>query len=208
MRDSRLPKKAYSMLCKIDDRGKRTWVSDIRYFLFQCGFGEAWYNQGVGNTKLFLRELKVRLIDCRWQNWNEHVHESSRFNMYLILSNPTRCIPKYLEMDLDRYLVILMTKFRFGISNLLVHYYRYRPRNTTSLLCPLCKTEEDNEVHLVLCCNSLNKLRNELIPQKYFRAPNNYQLNLLFNSQNNVVIRNLCVFLHKAFKVRNIDQPT
>jgi hypothetical protein len=205
MNFNRLPRKAYLMLCNIDNRGKQNWVTEVRSFLCQFGFGEVWYNQGVGNIKAFLKELKVRLIDCRWQNWSEHVHESYRFGMYLTLSSSTHDIPKYLDLNLDKYLTILMTKFRFGISDLLVHYYRYRQLNDNRLLCPLCKVGRDDEMHLVFYCPCLATIRAQFIPQKYYSIglPSDLQLSLLFNSQNPVLIRKLCLFLHQAFKMRS-----
>ena len=34
------------------------------------GFGVAWEMQGVGDVKLFLKELKQRLTDCFRQDWH------------------------------------------------------------------------------------------------------------------------------------------
>ena len=202
MQDYRLPKKAYLMLCRIDDKGKQTWVSNVRCFLFQLGFGEVWYNQGVGNTKIFLRELKLRLIDCRWQDWSSHVHGSERFNMYISICNFAQCIPLYLEMDLDKYLTFNMTKIRFGISDLKVHYYRYRNHCAVSMLCPLCRIEDDTECHFILRCPSLNVLRKSLIPSEYCKMPYDIHLIQLLSSKNPIVIRKLCIFVCKGFRLR------
>ena len=68
MEQHRLPKRAYNTLYRLDQRGKETWVTKVRLCLLQNGFGYAWINQGVGNMKLFLKTVKNRLVDCRWQN--------------------------------------------------------------------------------------------------------------------------------------------
>jgi hypothetical protein len=57
MEEDRLPKKAYFMLRKLDDRGKVNWVTNVRLCLYQYGFGFVWVNQGVGGVKEFLNVL-------------------------------------------------------------------------------------------------------------------------------------------------------
>ena len=41
--------------------------------LFQYGFGFVWMNPGVGRVNEFIRAFRERLIDCRWQDWEDHV---------------------------------------------------------------------------------------------------------------------------------------
>ena len=82
--DNRIPKKAYKLIFKIDESGKRNWVSNVKQCLFSFGFGYVWLNQGVGDKKSFLKLFRQRLVDCRWQNWIEHIQTSSRFNTYLL----------------------------------------------------------------------------------------------------------------------------
>jgi hypothetical protein len=204
MENVRIPRKAYLMLLGLDEKGKQNWVSSVRLFLMQNGFGEVWYNQGVGNVKHFLSVLKERLIDCRWQNWHEHVTESSRFRVYMLLSNTSLEIPKYLKMNLNKHLIFTMTRFKFGISNLLVHYYRYRDHSPHLLLCPLCAASKDDELHFILCCPILEPIRKDCIPAKYYREPCLFKLSLLFNCNNDNTMRNLCYYISKAFKVREI----
>jgi len=59
--------------------GKETWATKVRLCLFQNGFGYAWLNQGVGNYRIFLKTLKERLIDTRWQHVNKQLSNSERF---------------------------------------------------------------------------------------------------------------------------------
>ena len=76
MQNDRLPKKAYLMMYDYDLKGKTAfnWITKVRMFLSQNGFGYVWANQGVGDVKGFLHALKERLIDCRWQNCDKHVN--------------------------------------------------------------------------------------------------------------------------------------
>jgi hypothetical protein len=203
MEESRIPRKAYVMLYNLDERGKKNWASRIRQCLFQFGFGFVWINQGVGGVKEFLRVFKERMIDCRWQNWHEHVQDSNRFSMYRLFST-SHSVQTYLLISVDRHLKCVMTRFRFGVTDLAVHFYRYRNHTHRDLLCPLCKEAEENEVHFVLCCPFLNELRKEFIPLKYFRTPSVFRLAMLVSSKSEDVVKKLSIFLYKAFKIREV----
>ena len=203
MTNARLPKKAYNMLCILDDRGKSNWVSKVRVKLQELGFGFVWLQQGVGDVNGFIRTLRNRLIECRWQDWSSHVHESSRFDFYRSFGS-LHCLPTYLTLDIDRHLMRITTKFRFGVSDLFNHQYRYRVNNECDMICPLCKEAEENEVHFVFCCSALRDLRLKLIPPKFYSYPSLFRLSLLLASQNETVVKQLAIYLYKSFKLRSI----
>jgi hypothetical protein len=79
MDSQRLPFKAYRMLLELDNRGKSNWVTNVRMKLFDYGFGFVWVNQGVDDVNTFVRIFRERLIECRWQDWNDHIQSSERF---------------------------------------------------------------------------------------------------------------------------------
>ena len=64
MNSNRLPRRAYNMLIKLDERDKNTWATEIRLLLYTHGFGFVWENQGVQSIVGFLKEFKQRLVDC------------------------------------------------------------------------------------------------------------------------------------------------
>jgi hypothetical protein len=198
----RLPKKAYKMLLIYDEKGKTNWVTNIRVRLSQYGFGHVWVNQGVGNMKEFIRVFRERLIDCRWQNWNSHVTQSDRFTWYRML-NSSHSIPLYLLLDIDRHMKRMMTMFRFGISDIFVHSFRYKQYNLNNLICPLCKIEVENETHFIFTCKYYEKIRQQYIPQRFLRNPCLHRLNMLLSCRNENVIRNLVIYLYRAFRYRN-----
>ena len=203
MDNSRLPRKAYDSLYALDSRGKETWVTNIRLCLTQNGFGYAWLNQGVGNAKKFLSELKGRLIDSKWQNLNAHINESDRFYFYSLITTEEKCLPSHLAIDLNRHLKCTLTKFRFGISSINVHYFRYRHHNQRDLMCPYCKTVEENEFHLLMCCPLYDALRKQFLKEKYYRFPNVNKLRILLCSKNDKIIGDVCRFLYAALKTRD-----
>ena len=204
MEDTRLPKKAYIMLRNLDARGKTTWVTNVRLCLYRYGFGYVWLHQGVGGVKEFLCTFKQRMIDCRWQNWSEHVNESNRFCMYRLFCGSLQNFPSYLNLDMDSHLKFIMTKFRFGVSDLTVHHYRYRHYTPRDLICPMCNNGEENEVHFMFCCPFYKELREKFIASKFYEYPSALRLSILMSSTNHDTVRNVCVYLYKAFKQREI----
>ena len=152
MENHRLPKRAYNTLYNLDARGKQTWATKVRLCLMQNGFGYAWFNQGVGNANLFLKIIKQRLIDCRWQNVKEHINNSDRFRFYSLICEKENTLPTYLETNVERHLKRIMTKLCFGVTEISTHFYRYRPHSETQLLCPYCKSvkEDGSSLHFIL----------------------------------------------------------
>jgi hypothetical protein len=204
MDESRLPKKAYKMLYSLDSRGKVNWVTKVKNKLYEVGMGYAWLSQGAGDINSFLRLLRTRLIDCRWQDWYAHIQESDRFDMYRQF-NSLHCIPTYLSMKMDRHLKFIMTRFRFGLSDIYVHHYRYRQYTESDLLCPLCKYARESDVHFVFCCPALGSLRDRLIPLKYHRLPSLFRFVLLMSSTQENVVKQFALYLYKAFQLRSVS---
>ena len=90
-------------------------------------------------------------IVCRWQEWHSHVETSDRFNVCMTFCT----IPDtktYLKMNIDKPLKFIMTRFRLGISDIVVHYYSYKRHTDKDLICPLCRVVQETELHFVLSC--------------------------------------------------------
>ena len=205
MDDSRLPKKAYHMLHHMDERRKKNWVTNVRELLTRHGFGVVWYQQNVGNDMSFLKLLKQRLIDTRMQTLDGHLNESERFGFYVnISSHDFFTLPKYISLDINRQLKVIMTRFRFGVSDINVHRLRYKNYNPAQLLCNYCKNIEENELHFILCCPLYSDIRQKYIPLKYHREPNLFRLTILLNNNQDQIVEDLCRFVYHAFKIRSI----
>ena len=199
----RLPRRAYNMLYDLDVKGKKNWVSDVRCCLFENGFGDVWLNQGVGNVSLFIKIFRQRLTDCNWQRWHEHIYNSDRFTFYRTVC-ATHDVKRYIVLNMEKHMKFITTRFRLGVSELAVHYYRYRKVDGSKLICPLCSKSKEDELHFVLCCTALDEIRKRFIPAKYFRYPSAFKLCLLMSSTRERDVRNLTLFLYKAFKYRSI----
>ena len=102
-------------------------------------------------------------------------------------------------LNLNRYMRCTLTRFRFGVSDIKVHRSRFKFYNVDELKCPLCLSAVENEVPFVLCCPALEDLRYEFTESKYFNNPCEFRLALLLASQNERALKNLALFLYKAF---------
>ena len=58
MHEWRYPKQCYLMLKSLDEIGRVTWASRIKNLLFQYGYGIVWISQNIGDSNLFLKQLK------------------------------------------------------------------------------------------------------------------------------------------------------
>ena len=201
MEEHRLPYKAYKMLFQLDSMGKRNWATKIKMKLYENGFGYVWLNQGVENVNGFISIFRQRLIDSRWQNWNSHIQDSKRFDLYRLF-NPFHHIPLYISMNISKHLRHVLTKFRFGISNISSHHNRYLSNTNNDNICPLCKLTDENEIHFVLDCPALKNVRNQYIPLKFSRHPCLFKLILLMSATNENVVRTFAMYLRKAFDMR------
>ena len=67
MSDQRYPKQCYKMLRQLDEAGRHTWVSNIKYLLFQYGFGYVWLHGEVGDINQFISVFVQRLKYCSRQ---------------------------------------------------------------------------------------------------------------------------------------------
>ena len=47
------------------------------------------------------------------------------------------------------HLKFIMTRFRLGISDIFVHYYRHKRHIDNDLICPLCRVAQETELHFV-----------------------------------------------------------
>ena len=82
----------------------------------------------MGCLNAFIREFRQRLIDMRWQAWNDHVNTSDRFSIYRQFKT-IACVEPYIMLNLNRYIRYTLTRFRFGVSDIKVHKSRFKLYN-------------------------------------------------------------------------------
>ena len=98
-------------------------------------------------------------------------------------------------LNLNRYIRYALTRFRVEVSDIKVHRSRFKLHIADEFKCPLCLSAVDNEVHFVLCCPAFDDLYN----------PCEFRLALLLATQNERALKNLVLFVYKAFSRRNVQ---
>ena len=109
-------------------------------------------------------------------------------------------------LTVDKYRKAL-TRLRVSSHILLIETGRWNkpstiPRNER--LCPFCEVLED-EYHFVLECQLFNNLRKNYVPKFYRVNPSMHKFIELWSSGNSEVIKNMSVYVYKAFECRSSD---
>ena len=98
-----------------------------------------------------------------------------------------------------------MTKLSVSSHRLSIESGRWSKPNPIPLSkrnCLFCNLLED-EYHFVLEYNLYNTLRKLYIPKYYRTRPNILKMYELINAGNSKVLKNLSIFINKAFELRN-----
>ena len=74
-----------------------SWANSVKQLLCSTGFGEVWYNQGVGNENAFISVFKCQMFDIFKQNWKARLNEMSKSRFYKI-SKPHFTTSNYLDI--------------------------------------------------------------------------------------------------------------
>jgi hypothetical protein len=200
--DERLPKKAYNMLYYLESLGKKSWAFYVKELLFRNGFREVWLQHGVGRTNVFISEFRQRLIDQFSQDWSSAVTSSERYEFYASFK---RCLGAEVYFDVPQLRCFrdALIKFRLGISPIRAHKLRYRkdvlPRH---LVCPLCKSAEEDEKHVLFHCRAYDDLRRDVIVLSP-AAENNYVSVLkVMSVQDAETTIQLSRFLYRVYQKR------
>ena len=202
--NSKYIKYAYQLMLNDLEINQNTtnWASKLKDLLSTLGFYEVWLNQGVGNKKVFLSEVKVRLHDNFVQNWNTRINESSRANFYSIFSKLEHQL--YLEVVKVKKYRIAMSKLRVSSHRLEIEVGRWSRPNRTPLderKCFRCQKLED-EFHFLFECELYSDLKHRYLKRYFWNRPNILKLKELMSSSNKKIICNLAIFIQKAFDIR------
>ena len=108
---------------------------------------------------------------------------------------------KYLTCILDSKLRKMLIKFRCGLLRLRLNEGRWLNVDISERICPLCKLGIESEYHFLFVCPEYCTLRSKYLPYVYQTQPNFHKFKSLLSSNNEIVIRNLCIYIN-AYTVR------
>lgn len=201
--NSRFPKVCYKLQCKWLDAKTQTncWAREVRDVLLRSGFCYAWYNQGVGNERLFLRNFEQKLTDIDISFWYSEVENMSRLRTYRILK-ARFCCESFLQDNLFQTHKQILVKFRGGLLDFRVNTGRFESVPYDQRICPICKSEIENEYHFLLVCPYYDHLRQKFIPSYFFVYPSEIKFKMLMNLNNTQLRLKLCQYLISSLKLR------
>ena len=177
MDDIRIPKQAYKMMILMDESEKKCWVTQVKDVLSKNGFYCVWLQQGVGDEKKFLCELKQRLTDNFIQEWNATIRDKDRYFPYRNVRSIFE--PEQYLSALEIYCFrVGLCQLRLGVLPINNNLHRYSAcaiqRNYV-----VCVNAIENEEHLLFACPLYNDIREKL--------PNDTSQNTVTASLENVL---------------------
>ena len=189
-------------LANIDRNTRYGWSRKVRSLLFSCGFGEPWYNQGVGDIDWFCAVFKTRLSDMFQQEWHGRICDSTRATFYRTFKDQITFSP-YLDGVSSKLYRISLSRLRTSSHRLGIETGRWRrpvlPREQRK--CPRCD-KIDDEYHFLLECCILKDLRTQLIPAYYWKRPSMFKCIQLLNSSDKT-LNKLAKYVHRGFMLKS-----
>ena len=171
-----------------NDRGIN-WATSVRDLLCGLGFGEVWYQQGVGNKAAFINVCRQRLRDQSIQQWFGFVRNKSGCILYRELKGEF-IFSKYLNVIKSKKHRVALTRFRTRNHSLPIvkmgQGHNRVPYNER--LCAVCGVLGD-EYHCVFECQETEHLR-YVLPTYYKRRPSMAKfIQLLTTTRVSVIIK-------------------
>jgi hypothetical protein len=204
MPERRLPKMCYNMLLNLERLGKKSWAYYVRQLLCVNGFGDVWQQQGVGNENMFIAIFKQRLIDQSGQNWHATVTTNERYELYASFKSSIK-LEKYLTSIMPRSYRDAYIRFRFGISPILSHKMRHRkdvlPHH---LLCPICKSEIEDEEHVLFHCREYESLRKCVPIISNCKELKSFDVSYILRREEENAVASISKFLYDLLQARKL----
>ena len=189
-------------LVTIDESLQYSWIRYVRAMLYECGFHEAWENQGVGDFQQFLTSFRERALLIAQNDWQARLRGSTRADFYRVYK-PTLHVSAYLTLVKSKPNRIALTRLLTSSHRLRVETGRWEtprpPRHER--LCNICR-KLDDEFHFVLECKALQPLRRQLLPQNTWQRPSMAKFIALLSSTDVTTINKLAEFVRKGFRLR------
>ena len=204
METSRYPYLTYKMM--LSSNNQNSWAYKVKDLLCKYQFEHVWEEQFVQNERVFLRNLKEKLVEEYCNNWYQALWKSDRYSFYRRFKVVWTKENYLSALDRKPFRDVFI-QFRTGFSDLYCHKSRYQGNEDNLYVCPSCRETFECEIHFLCTCPVYEDLR-----LKYLS--NNVRSLLLSNledvlsSQDRSEIRSLAVYLYYAFKRRREAMAT
>ena len=204
MGSSRYPRACYDMLYSLDNAGRKTWATNIKYMLYSYGFGEVWVNQGVGDVGAFICLFKQRVIDVATQDWHSEILSLPKLRTYCKFKH-TLSVEAYIDVITWKRHRIALARFRCGNHRLSIERYR-GVLDPSQRLCNYCAqnnvTVIEDEYHFLLICPLYNHIRSQF--PKLSTVHQNYHMFIsIMQSSDEETIMQTAAYIYHSLSVHH-----
>lgn len=167
MRSDRLPKICYNKLLLMDNSTnniqKYNWVSQIKKYFFELGYGWLWHQQDMCTINKFknniLNDLKQRLINRDL----ERTINSTYSSLYKLLIR-NKNFNSYVKLNVSFELIRIISQVRMASDNVCVLYVKGdRHQINSQEICSVCNYENENLAHIFIDCPGYASIRNKYL---------------------------------------------
>lgn len=135
--------------------------------------------------------------------WNQGINMSSSLLIYRELKSSFE-ISQYLVIIQNRKLRNALAKLRLSSHQLCIETGRHRNIERVDRKCIVCNLNDiEDEVHFTLMCPAYADLRRQYIHNYFYNRPSVHKYTVLLNSSKLTVLKNLALYVIKAFKLRD-----
>ena len=206
MPTSRYPRQCYDMMLIYEKNGKNNWVSSLKHLLNKIGFGDVWQSQNADLHTNFINNVTQRLKDIYMQEWVVNLSVSNKCFYYRMFKSHIYREDYLYLLNIKKFRNAL-SRFRCSSHDLAIETGRYQKIDRINRLCRHCNLNcIEDEYHFLLVCPLCCELRKDILPFYYCVHPSNQKFAMLMKSDDNVLIRKLSTYIHKAMLLRNGHQ--
>ena len=201
---SRIPKQAYEMQKKkmFDANQESNWALQVKDCFDKFGFSHVWLDGGVAHEKVFLSELRQRMIDCYKQQWSAKLRDSDRFKFYRSFKSLLEPEQYLTNINISKFRSALV-RLRLGINELEVNK-RY---GNVAKPCPFCNVNE-SEHHFVYECKGYTTIRTKYLVKYYKYGTVEPSLNFFMQNNEITVNRDVALYISKYYyALRHRENP-
>ena len=118
-------------------------------------------SQGVGYEHGFITEFKDRLIASYKQDWHAQLEGSDKYDWFLSFKNVFQA-EKYIKIITNKWHRCSLARFR--LRSLGLNATKWFNTNTPAeAVCPMCNTENEDEMHFLFVCKSYENIRQKCV---------------------------------------------
>ena len=189
------------LVTECENHNKKNWVFDIKKLLMENGMFDLWETRDTLNTNYIFNVAKQRILDNSKQTLLSEINSSSKCIVYKNIVDQVT-LQSYLSKPIPVQYKKMICKLRLSSHCLSVETGRYKNIPLHLQLCPLCKTDIEDEFHFLLKCPFYASFREKHIKKYYYERPSVFKLIQLLSTENVKELCNLGKFINNALKLR------